>query len=414
MHFVLLLALASVNGAPPWLTGESDPADLTVSLVTFSPGDTIPEWWGHTSFVVTDNKLKHQRLYNFGMFGPREGGTNEDFIKDFIKGRLIFWVDDESVPWTFSLYRRLDRDVRVQDLDLDPPEALEIARRLATNILPENRYYRYHHYLDNCSTRPRDIIDAAIGGQLKAATADASKFTYRSQALRYSRVNPPFSIVLDFLQGPMIDQPMSRQGDAYLPDELEKQLAALQVKHADGSVRPMVKRSWNFFMSSRPKPPEVPPNFLLGEVLVGLLLGGVALALAFWSRNGKRLSRVVFGLYQLLIGLVLGIFGAALGFLMAATDHDVTYGNENILQASPLSLGIIALAVMATWGSKRAEKWNRTWWALLAGLSLIGLVISPFTLQDNANVLALCVPVHLAFAAAWWRVKRVSAAQPSA
>ena len=414
MHSVLLLALASISPPPPWLDGTSHPEDLTVSLVTFSPGDTIPEWWGHTSFVVTDNRLRQQRLYNFGMFGPREGGTNEEFIKDFIKGRLIFWVDDEEAGWTFNLYRRLNRDVRIQDLDLAPDEAEQIAKRLATTILPENRYYRYHHYLDNCSTRPRDLIDAAIGGQLKAATAGPSNFTYRSQALRYSQVNPPFSIVLDFLQGPMIDQPMSRQGDAYLPDELEKQVAALQVTHADGTTRPLVKRSWNFFKSDRAPPPAEPPNFIPWELLTGVVLGGLALALAFWSRNGRKLSRVIFGLYELLIGLVVGIFGAALGFLMTMTDHDVTFGNENILQSNPLSLGIVVLAVMVMWGAKRAEQWNRYAWALFAALSLIGLVISPFTIQKNGNVLALCVPVHLAFAFAWWRVKRVTAAPPSA
>jgi len=408
MHLVLLLALASVEPPPPWLNGSSDPADLTVSLVTFGQGDTIPEWWGHTSFVVTDNKLRVQRLYNFGMFGPREGGTNEEFIKDFIKGRLIFWVDDEDTGWTFRLYQRLNRDVRVQDLDLDPAEAQAIAASLANNILPANRYYRYHHYLDNCSTRPRDIIDAAIGGQLKAATADQSKYTYRSQALRFAAVNPPFSIVLDFLQGPMIDQPMSRQGDAYLPDQLEKQLNALQVKHADGSVRPLVKKTWNFYKSERGVPADDAPNFLLGEVLTGLALAGFTLALAFWSRNGRKLSRIVFGFWEVIVGLVLGIFGSALGFLMVATDHDVTFGNENILQSNPLSLFVLVLGVMVMWGSKRAEKWNRVWWALLAGLSLVGLVISPFTIQDNANVLALCVPVNVAFAAAWWRVKRVA------
>ena len=48
-------------------------------------------------------------------------------------------------------------------VDLTPEEAMHVAKSLGTNVLPENRMYRYHHYNDNCSTRPRDIIDAAIG-----------------------------------------------------------------------------------------------------------------------------------------------------------------------------------------------------------------------------------------------------------
>ncbi len=404
--------LFAAGPLPPWMDGRSDPADLQIRVVTFGPGDTLTEWWGHTSLVVTDQRLRDERLYNFGMFGPRAGGSEWDFVADFIKGRLIFWVADEGVQRTFRLYRDfLKRDVRIQLLDLAPEEAQRVATALGTHVLPENRYYRYHHYFDNCSTRPRDIVDAAIGGQLKAATLDASRYTLREQTLRYARVNPPFSVVLDFLQGPMLDKPMTRQGDASLPDELEKQLAALQVKRADGSVRPLVKESTVWFASGRAAPPDWPPNFVPYELLLGLALGALAVGLARWSENGRRASRIVFGLYALLIALVLGIFGGALGFLMAATDHDVTWNNENILQSNPLSLGLIVLAVMTLWGARRAAKWNRAGWALLTALSVLGLLIKvlPFSIQANWNILALTVPVHLGFALAWWKVKRPAA-----
>ncbi len=386
------------------MTGQSNPADLSVTLVTFSPGDTLVEWWGHSSFVIEDRTLKQTRLYNFGMFGPREGDDTGGFIKDFIKGRLIFWVDEESPGWTFNLYKRLDRDVRIQELDLEPEEALQIAKALGTHVLPENKYYRYHHYIDNCSTRPRDMIDAVIGGQLKAATSVPSKYTLRQQTLRYAMVNPGFSLILDFLQGDFLDKPMSQQGDAYLPDELEKQLSALQVKRADGTTRPMVKREWVWFQSSRPKPPEWPPNWVPYEFLIGLALAGLAHLLGHWGRDGKKLPRVLLGLYTLVVGLVLGILGLALGFLMTFTDHDVTFRNENILQANPLTFALVPLAVMLMWGAKRAAKWNRVWWSVLAALSVLGVFIKvlPFADQSNWNILALAVPVNVGFAALWW------------
>lgn len=408
----VLSLLVALNGAAtppaPWLTGQSNPADLTVTLVTFSPGDTLVEWWGHSSFVVEDRTLKQARLYNFGMFGPREGDDTSGFIKDFIKGRLIFWVDEESPNWTFSLYKRLNRDVRMQELDLEPSEALQIAKALATHVLPENKYYRYHHYNDNCSTRPRDMIDAAIGGQLKAATSGPSKYTLRQQTLRYSMVSPAFSLVLDFLQGDFLDHPMTQQGDAYLPDELETQLATLQVKRADGSVRPIIKKQTMWFQSTRPRPPEWPPNWIPYELLIGLLMGAGGLALGRWARDGRRLPRVLLGLTTSLLGLVLGIFGLALGFLMTATDHDVTFGNENILQANPLTFALLPLGLMLAWGSQRAVKWNRVWWTVLAALSVLGVVIKvlPFADQANWNILVLLVPLHVGFAASWWLRER--------
>ena len=386
------------------MTGESNPDDIAITLVTFSPGDTLVEWWGHTSFVVEDKRLKHQRLYNFGMFGPKEGDT-VGFVKDFAKGRLIFWVADDSVSATFGFYKQyLNRDVRLQELDLLPDEAMQIGKSLGTNVLPENRFYRYHHYNDNCSTRPRDIIDAAIGGQLKAATAGPSRMTLRQHTLRYSMVNPPMSLILDFLQADSLDKPITQQQDAYLPDELEVQLQTLQVKRADGSVRPLVKKQWNWFKSNRAPPPAVAPNWIPWELLVGLLLAGLAHLLGHWGRDGKKLPRVLLGLYTALLGCVLGVLGLALGFLMSLTDHDVTFGNENIFQANPVSFLLLPLGVMLMWGAKRAAKWNRAVWALLAVISVLGVLIKvlPSADQANGNILAILVPLNVGFAALWW------------
>lgn len=412
----LLAATASAQTQPPWMTGQSNPADLTISVVTFSPGDSLVEWWGHTSFVVEDRRLNRSLLYNFGMFGPRTAGDTGGFIKDFIKGRLIFWVDDESTSWTFGLYKDvLKRDVRVQELDLTPEEALQIAKRLGTHVLPDNKYYRYHHYNDNCSTRPRDIIDEAVGGQLKAATAGPSRMTLREHTLRYSRVSPAMSLVLDFLQADSLDKPITQQQDAYLPDELELQLQRFQVRRADGSVRPIVKRQWNFFESSREKPPARAPNWLFQELLVGLALAGLGHLLGHWGRDGKKLPRVLLGLYTALLGLGLGALGSALAFLMTATDHDVTFGNENLWQANPLTLALLPLGVMLAWGSKRAVKWNRLVWTALAALSVLGVLVKvlPQCDQANWNLLVIFVPLNVGFAALWWLQHRYARARPA-
>lgn len=407
----LVVALATAQSSSPWMTGESRPEDLTISVVTFSPGDSLVEWWGHTSFVVEDRRLNQGLLYNFGMFGPRTPGDDVGFVKDFIKGRLIFWVDSESTSRTFGFYKaQLKRDVRIQELDLEPTEALNIAQALGTHVLPDNRYYRYHHYDDNCSTRPRDIIDAAIGGQLKVATSGPSRMTLRQHTLRYSMVNPPMSLVLDFLQGDRLDKPITGLQDAYLPDELETQLQSLQVKRADGSTRPLVRKQWNWFESGRPRPPATAPNWIPYELVFGLLLAAIAHGLGHWGRDGQKAPRVLFGLYTALIGLTFGLLGSALGFLMSFTDHDVTFGNENILQANPLTLVLLPLGLMLAWGSKKAPSRNRLVWTGLAGISVLGVLIKvlPFADQANGNILAITVPLHLGFASLWWLAERYS------
>ncbi|MFO0594275.1 MAG: DUF4105 domain-containing protein [Myxococcaceae bacterium] len=409
----LVTTLSLGQALPPWMTGESRPEDLTISLVTFSPGDSLVEWWGHTSFVIEDRRLNKGLLYNFGMFGPRTPGDDVGFVKDFIKGRLIFWVDAESIAWTFNFYRdALKRDVRVQELDLEPAEAMAIAKRLGTHVLPDNKYYRYHHYDDNCSTRPRDIIDEVIGGQLKAATSAPSKYTLRQHTLRYSYVNPPMSWILDFLQADRLDKPITGLQDAYLPDELEKQVQALQVKRADGSVRPLVRRQWNYFTSTRTPPPAQAPNWIPYELLIGLALGGIAIGLG--RKHPARWARITLGLWTLLVGLVVGILGTALGFLMCFTDHDVTFWNENLWQANPLFLALIPLGVMVMRNSSRALSANVRVWQVIAALSVMGVLIKvlPMADQANGNILAVLVPLNLGFAASWWLQRRAAMPVP--
>lgn len=400
----LLAATAQAQSLPPWMDGRSQPEDLSIVVVTFSPGDSLVEWWGHTSLVVEDRRLGQSRLYNFGMFGPK-GGDTVGFVKDFIKGRLLFWVADDSVGGTFNFYKNvLKRDVRLQELDLEPAEAMLVARRLGTHVLPENATYLYHHYDDNCSTRPRDILDEAVGGQLKAATAGPSRMTLRQHTLRYARVNPPMSLVLDYLQADTLDKPITQQQDAYLPDELERQLQALTVRRADGSTRPLVRRQSVWFDSGRQPPPEAAPNWVPWWFLLGVALAGVAHGLGHWGRDGKRLPRVLLGLYTALFGLVFGALGAALAFLMTYTDHVVAHGNENLLQASPLTLALLPLGVMLAWGSPFARRMNRLVWTGVAALSVLGVVMKvlPVFDQANWNVLALAVPVNVGFAALWW------------
>nr|MCU0701684.1 DUF4105 domain-containing protein [Myxococcaceae bacterium] len=267
----VVASLALAQSLPPWMTGESKPEDLRISLVTFSPGDTLTEWWGHTSLVVEDTKLAQGRLYNYGMFGFDEG-----FVHRFVQGRLEFWVSDDSIQGTFRLYQFLKRDIRIQELNLTPPQAQQVATALGTNVLPQNRVYLYHHYNDNCSTRPRDIIDRAIGGQLLAyENAQPSPISLRAHTRRYSMVNVPMSLVLDFLQNDELDGPITRKQVSFLPDELERDVQQLQVKRDDGSQVPLVKTQWNVYTSPRARPPEVPPNFIPGIFGFSLVLAGL-------------------------------------------------------------------------------------------------------------------------------------------
>lgn len=400
---VLLAQLALAQSSPPWMTGQSRAEDLRVSLVTFSPGDTLTEWWGHTALVVEDTKLNYGLLYNYGMFSFDEG-----FVHRFVQGRLEFWVSPDSIEHTYRLYQYLKRDIRIQELNLLPDQALQVAKALATNVLPENRVYLYHHYNDNCSTRPRDIVDAAFGGQLLEYEKQPSKLSLREHTRRYSMVNLPMSLVLDYLQNDELDGPATFKNAAFLPDELERHLAALQVKRPDGTVVPAVKTQWNYYKSDRTPPPEVPPNFIPLILVFSCALGGLGLALGHWGRDGKRAPRVLFGLLNVVLGLGWGSLGVFLFIVGLFTNHTVAHRNENLFVINPVTFGALPFGVMLAWGARRAKPLLKWTWTIVSATGLLGIVVKvlPMFDQDNWNIIALGLPVNVAFAAVFWLDER--------
>ncbi|MBF5046337.1 DUF4105 domain-containing protein [Aggregicoccus sp. 17bor-14] len=403
LPLALLLALAAAPARaqeddgvplPPWATGQSRPEDLTISLVTFGPGDDIPSWFGHGSLVVTDRRLNQERLYNYGMFT-----FDGRMLARFLMGRLEFWVGEASALGTYRLYRMLDRDVRIQELNLPPEKRLVLARALAQNVLPQNREYLYHHYNDNCSTRLRDGIDLATGGLFHQAQSAPARLTLRGHTRRYTAVFAPMSLLLDFWMNDEIDQPITRWEEAFLPDELEKQVEAF--RYPDGS--PLVARDVRFHTSKHHGPtPEEPPAYGPWVLALGVALGLVALGLAQRARAGARWARVSLGLQQALLGFVLGLPGLLLMLMWLFTEHTVTHRNENLLLANPLTLLALPLGISLARG-KNPRTWARlrAVWAALAVTGVLGLVLKvlPRFDQDNWRLIALILPISLGCAA---------------
>ncbi len=396
-----LVVAALLTQSVPWGTGESQGEDLAITLATFGPGESLESWWGHSAMVVEDRRLMQARLYNYGMFDFSTG-----FVHKFVQGRLEFWVaDTEYVTGTYEMYRHYNRDVRLQELNLTPAQRVVLARSLADNVLPQNRDYLYHHYNDNCSTRPRDLIDKALGGQLLKATSAPARMSLRQQTRRYSFVSPPMSLVLDYLQNDELDRPITEREEAFLPDELERQLDRLKVTGPDGSLQPAVARKTSYFAAKNgPKVPENPPEWTLNLLLVGCAIGGAGYGLNRWSARGGRFPRFAWGSFNALLGLVWGALGVFLFVVGLFTNHTVAHRNENLFLINPITFAALPLGVMRIFGSARARTGLRWIWAALAGTAVLGVVakVLPMFDQQNWNLIALVLPVSVAMAASTW------------
>lgn len=391
---------AQASAEPAWARGESRGEDLQVYLLTFGVGDDIASWFGHTAFLVRDQRTRDQRVYNYGMFsfGP-------DMLPKFLMGRLEFWVDDASVPRTISLYRALNRDIIATELNLTPEKRKEVAEFLAWNILPENRDYLYHHYLDNCATRVRDVIDKATDGQFKDETSDPGRLTFRGHTHRHTQRNPFIDTLLSLWMNDEIDAPIAEWDEMFLPGELLKQVHALKYTNTDGEEVDLVLSEQVLFDADRPGVPHDPATRWPWMLLFGIAFAGVAwwAALEYQTTGASRWRRLLGG-QHFLAGILFGVPGLV-AVLFHFTDHQITFLNENMLLWSPLTFLALPLSFPIMRGRPWAMRVMRRCWYVMAFTSVLAVLLKvlPAFDQQNQMALAMLVPFNLFMAAAMHR-----------
>lgn len=401
-------AQAGADDADPW--GASRAEDVTIKLVTFGPGDDVYNYFGHNAIIVQDAGQGTARLYNYGMFhfGP-------DMLPNYMKGRLTFWVGESPVRPTFARYMEMNRSIRVQELNLSARSRLELARTLSFTVLPENRNYLYHHYFNNCSTKLRDLIDAAVGGQFKQALQPPARMSYREHTRRYAQQDPFIDFVLVFWMNDQMEAPIKRWDELFLPEELERQVGAMHYVNEAGQRVALVSSAYTVFEAARPRAPATPGATWPWMLLCGASLGLCAWLTAQWILRARgSLARRFFGAQHALVGLLFGLPGL-LGFLMwTLTEHTVTYRNENQLLANPLTFLLLPLGVAVAFGSRRALTASRCISYALAGtsLALFALKLLPSFDQDTLLPMALIAPVNLGYALAHYALasRRVASA----
>jgi peptidoglycan/LPS O-acetylase OafA/YrhL len=88
-----------------------------------------------------------------------------------------------------------------------------------------------------------------------------------------------------------------------------------------------------------------------------------------------------------------------LGMMWLVTEHQVTYWNQNLFWANPLSLVVILFGLMYAFGSTRARRLLPTLWLMLGGIAALGIVVNligflyPPMYQDTSIPMAIAVPM---------------------
>ena len=303
------------------------------------------------------------------------------------------------------LYRSLKRDILLTELNLTPQKRKEVAEFLAWNIRPENRDYLYHHYLDNCATRVRDVIDKATDGQLHEAASVPADLTFRGHTRRHTQRNPYIDVLLATWMNDEIDAPIEAWDEMFLPSELLEQVDALQYVDERGEKVPLVKRTTVVFDADRPQPPQSPNTAWPWTMLFGIAFGAVGfLAARKYETTAKSKWRRLLGAQHFMAGLLFGLPGLVI-VLFPFTDHTVTFWNENILLTNVFTFLALPLSFSIMRGKQWAMGIMRVSWYALAVTSLVAVVAKLLPGFDQANglVLAMFLPFNVLMAAAMHR-----------
>lgn len=290
-----------------------------VALLTMGPGDDPFSRYGHAALCVRQSHEQEGTCYNYGM---TDYGHPERLSVDFVLGRARFWVATQQEGDVLKAYKYQDRTVWSQPLPLGEAATTAITADLLAATAEENKYYKYHHLYDNCSTRLRDIIDKHTGGALArgADALDGGK-TFRDYARAGFSDAPALLLGTDLLVGRATDFPITRWQAMFLPDvlreEVDKKLGVKPVKLGTrhGPIHPGDGRDgWQSWLAA------------------GALLAGIVSA-----NQGRRPSLA-------LTGLLLGLAGLLCWGMTLASPEAELHVNEAVLMMWPTDLALGALS----------------------------------------------------------------------
>jgi hypothetical protein len=373
--------------------------DLLFKVAVFGPSDDIFIWWGHAALIVENTRWQYARVFDWGIFSY----PGDNFLNDFLHGRIRYKSDVGTLD--FDEYIEEDRDILIYTLDLDRDAKTVILEYAENNVLPENCYYDYHEFRDNCATRIRDIVDMGTNGQFRKLYTDSQnterargRYTRRQHIRRFSWSHPFADWVLDFIMGRDLDQPLSAWEEMFLPVELGRNIVDFSYIDSSGTERKLVSGvELRNATKNRPpvlqKPPQPWPVHLLLSAVTAVLLAFIKILRERMPRTG----RIAWGLSQSLLGLVFGSAGCVLAFGWFAMDNDYIQQNINILFINPLLLAALPLGILTALGRPKSERCLYILWTAvsIAGFFALALNALSSLRQQNQSALAVILPIAL-------------------
>ena len=271
-------------------------------------------------------------------------------------------------------YRSVGSSVTEQVLDLTLDEKQRLFLALVKNLQPENRIYRYNYFYDNCSTRPRDIIEQCINGKIEYSDREDFTPSYRDMVSVCTRNHPWATFGNDMLLGIKADMATDRRQQEFLPEHLLYDFDHAQI-YANGEYRPLVKERRTLVP---PGVQVIEPDFMFSptECASAFLILSIVILAFEWRR------KKTFRLWDSLLMVAQGLVGLLL-FVMLFSQHPTTSTNLQILLFNPLPFVFLPAVIRGR---------STRWWLLLAVMFVLFMIGSLFQhYAEGMIIVALCL-----------------------
>ena len=316
---------------------------IKVSLITYYPGNEVFEVFGHSEILISDSTGKY--YINYGVFDFNSPG----FVTRYIMGETDYLC--AIMPPEHDGGIKDGRKMVQQDLNLTPAQAQQVWDMLSWNVQPENREYRYRHFSDNCSTRPRDVIETAIGHEI-----DFTKCNYivgrtlRQVMSHYTRNYPWEQFGIDLALGAACDTVIDGRTQTFVPLFLMHAINSVTVTQ-NGTQMPLVAKTQVIAPGSDNGIVAPPTPWYLTPMAMALLILAIAALISIKDWRCGKPSRW----FDTILFTIVGLSGCLIFFLEFISTHEATMPNYNILWLNPLMLLLSILPWFKK--SKKTLKW---------------------------------------------------------
>ena len=356
-----LCATGTLDAAP--VLPMPDPAQqlqeedsVHVSLVTFYPGSEPHNIWGHSEIRVQQGPV--DVYFNYGVFDFQAPA----FMWRFMLGQTDYLC--QPVPRAYAMLGMENRRMVEQELNLPQDKAIMVRDFLWNNAQPENRTYRYKFLSDNCSTRPRDIIEMAAGEGLRYPAMSDSTVTYRDILSHYCRNYAWERFGSDLVLGWNVDTVLDQRATMFIPMLLMDAVAGATIT-TDSTTTRLVKATTVPIDKSTEGNVRPPTPWYLSPMTVAVLV--LALTLMVTWRDWRRHD--VARWFDTILFSAGGLAGCLLFFLIFFSTHEATSPNINIAWLNPL---LLLLAILPWFKKTRnAARWLHALNALVVALLML-------------------------------------------